>query len=53
MQTPVKTARGLRLLVDLNLDRIFYLAAIVALLSASAWVRSLITVLRTTVGQPV
>ncbi|WP_167803301.1 hypothetical protein [Pseudoroseicyclus tamaricis] len=53
MQSLVAGTKGLTLLVEANRDRLFYALAIIALLSASAWISSLTMVLRTTVGQPV
>ena len=45
MQMIQEGARGLRVLVDINWDRLFYIGTIVAALLAGAFASSLITTL--------
>ncbi len=41
MQAIMKNSQGLGLLLDLNWDRLFYVATLIAALAAGAWVASL------------
>ncbi|MBL4812054.1 MAG: hypothetical protein JKX69_06795 [Rhodobacteraceae bacterium] len=49
----MNSTKGLTLLININWDRLFYLAAIVFLLGASAWIGTLTMAIESTMGHSI